>query len=86
MVKKEDTYEYQTDRLKTLLGKHRPLLKIWFNDQHSAQGIWFRIVDSEGKTVAEMPQGPGKPPYKLSEKTEDKLWEWVQQFATRGSF
>jgi hypothetical protein len=85
MIREQDTWKFQADRIVRVVSEHRPELITTVGDYHPKDGIEFRITDATGKTLAETKSDYAvRPEYVAQIKTDEKFWEWLQRFAVSG--
>jgi hypothetical protein len=75
----EDTWKFQTDRLRKLLGERSPGKVITFDENHKIT-VRFRIDDPVTGTELVGSSGEWLPD-KLSEMSDDKLWKLIQHLS-----
>lgn len=74
----QDTYRFQTARLKKLLGERAPGKEISFDETRSL--IHFRIVDPI--TGTELVKAHGEwIPSELADKSDDQLWAMIRHLS-----
>jgi hypothetical protein len=78
-MRKEDTWEFQTAGLKKLLEERAPGKAITFDDNHKLT-VRFLVLDSATGTNLVGSSGEWLPD-KLSEMSDEKLWETVQHLS-----
>jgi|HubBroStandDraft_6_1064221.scaffolds.fasta_scaffold02300_1 hypothetical protein len=78
-MRSRDTWKFQTDRLKKLVGERAPRKVLTFDEIHQIY-VRFRIVDSMTGTELVGASG-GWLPDELSDMSEDSLWRLIQQLS-----
>jgi hypothetical protein len=77
-MRKEDTWEFQTDRIRKLVAERAPGKTITFDLVHTIT-VRFRIVDPEsGKELVEFQEWK---PDRLSEMSDDDLWQKIRDLS-----
>jgi len=76
----EDTWEFQTARLKKLLAERAPGKIITFDEEHTAT-VRFRIVEPVLGTELVPARGEWLPSELADRKTDDELWKFVQHLS-----
>jgi hypothetical protein len=78
VMREEDTYEFQTARLRKLLAERAPGKEISFDPTHTI--IRFRISDPASKTELLTPKGEWFPD-ELADKSDDIVWGMLRRLA-----
>jgi hypothetical protein len=76
----DDTWEFQTARLKKLLAERAPGRIITFDENHKLT-VRFRIVDPVTGTELVGASGEWRSD-QLADKSDDKLWQLIRHLST----
>jgi hypothetical protein len=79
-VRVEDTWQFQTARLRKLLAERAPGKVITFDEQHTTT-VKFRVVDPVTGTELVPARGEWLPSELADKKTDDQLWNLVKQLS-----
>lgn len=74
-MREQDTYKFQTDRLKKLVTERAPGKEISFDE--ASTFIRFRITDPVTGVELVEPKGQGWFPGELADKSDDVLWAMI---------
>lgn len=77
-MREEDTYRFQTNRLKKLVSERAPRKEITFDETRTF--VRFRIRDLVTGAELVEPRGDWLPS-ELADKSDDELWDLIQHLS-----